>query len=358
MLRPPFRLPAPARALILGLILGPASLLPAPAARANDGFGGLSATGLHFARTDAIAMESEDLYISSDRIRVTYTFRNLTDADVTGEVIFPLPPISLQALMTSDFNIHQGDRDNLVNFTATVDGQPVPVTIDRIAVIEPPWDETRPLSAQYDTPGTDVTAALRAANLPLTIEIKSLTDALFLKTPAERTALTAAGLAEFYDGDPATGMPAEVWPLWSIVLRHHWTQTFPAGQTLTIAHEYENRPPGGLFGWTHPPRNDWELEFQSRYCIDDGTSRAIAKRLGPDGYGIALNLAYVLRTANSWAGPIGDFRLTLDKGAAENVISLCATGVEETGPTTFEIRKRDYSPDRDLEILIVTPPPG
>jgi hypothetical protein len=32
--------------------------------------------------------------------------------------------------------------------------------------------------------------------------------------------------------------------------------------------------------------------------------------------------------------------------------------VEKTGPTTFEIRKRDYSPDRDLEILIVTPPPG
>ena len=90
-------------------------------------------------------------------------FRNLTDRDVTGEVIFPLPPISLQALMSSDFNIHEGDRENLVDFTATVNGQPVPTSIDRIAVIEPPWDEARPLSAQYDTPGTDVTAAIRAA---------------------------------------------------------------------------------------------------------------------------------------------------------------------------------------------------
>lgn len=335
-----------------------AALLLATPALANDGFGGLSATGLTFAQTDAIAMETEDLYISPDRIRVTYTFRNLTDADVTGEVIFPLPPISLQALMTSDFNIHDGDRENLVNFTATVDGQPVPVTIDRIAVIEPPWDETRPPSAQYDTPGIDVTADLRAANLPMTIDIKSVTDALFLKTPSERTALTAAGLAEFYDGDAAQGMPAEAWPLWSIVLRHHWTQTFPAGRTLTISHEYENRPPGGLFYWQHPPTDDWAKDYESRYCIDDGTSRAIAKRLGPDGYGTALNIAYVLRTANSWAGPIGDFRLTLDKGAAENVISLCASGVEKTGPTTFEIRKTDYTPDRDLEILIVTPPPG
>lgn len=333
-----------------------ALLLASPAA-ANDGFGGLSATGLHFAQTDAIAMETEDLFISLDRIRVTYTFRNLTDRDVTGEVIFPLPPISLQALMSSDFNIHEGDRENLVDFTATVNGQPVPTSIDRIAVIEPPWDETRPLSAQYDTPGTDVTAAIRAANLPMTIDIKSLTDALFSKTAAERAALTSAGLAEFYDGDPAQGMPAEAWPLWSIILRYHWTQTFPAGQTLTISHEYENRPPGGLFYWQHPATEGWAGDLAARYCIDDSTSRGIAKRLAPsDGMGIAHNLAYVLRTANSWAGPIGQFRLTLDKGAAENLISLCAEGVEKTGPTTFVVEKTDYTPDRDLEILIVAPP--
>lgn len=326
---------------------------------ANDGFGGLAATGLTFAQTDAVAMESEDLFIGLDRIRVTYRFRNLTDADVTGEVIFPLPPISLQALMTSDFNIHDGDRENLVNFTATVDGQPVPVTIDRIAVIEPPWDDSRPLSAQYDTPGQDVTAAIRAAGLPLTIDIKSLTDALFIKSPAERAELTAAGLAEFYDGDPAQGMPAEVWPLWSVLLRHHWTQTFPGGRTLTIAHDYENRPPGGLFYWQHPPTEDWAKDYAARYCIDDATSRALAKRLAAtDGYGTAYNLAYVLRTANSWAGPIGDFRLTLDKGATGNIISLCANGVEKTGPTTFEVRKTDFTPESDLEILIVTPPPG
>lgn len=333
-----------------------ALLLASPVA-ANDGFGGLSATGLHFDQTDAIAMETEDLFISPDRIRVTYTFRNLTDAEVTGEVIFPLPPISLQALMTSDFNIHEGDRENLVNFTATVNGQDVPLSIDRIAVIEPPWDETRPLSAQYDTPGTDVTAALRAANLPLTIDIKSLTDALFIKSAAERADLTATGLAEFYDGDPAQDIPAEVWPLWSIVLRYHWTQTFPAGQTLTISHEYENRPPGGLFYWQHPQTEEWADDYTARYCIDDGTSRAIAKRLAPgDGMGSAYFLSYVLRTANSWAGPIGTFRLTLDKGAVENVISLCASEIQKTGPTTFVIEKTDYAPDRDLEILIVAPP--
>jgi Domain of unknown function (DUF4424) len=71
--------------------------------------------------------------------------------------------------------------------------------------------------------------------------------------------------------------------------------------------------------------------------------------------GMAYNIAYVLRTANSWAGPIGKFRLTLDKGAAGNVISLCADGVTKTGPTTFVIEKTDYVPDRDLQILVALP---
>jgi hypothetical protein len=341
------------RSRVAALLLALSAATPAPA---NDGFGGLSATGLTFAQTDAVAMEGEDLFIGLDRIRVTYRFRNLTDADVTGEVIFPLPPISLQALMTSDFNIHDGDRENLVNFTATVDGQPIPVTIDRIAVIEPPWDETRPLSAQYDTPGQDVTAALARHGIPLTLDTAALTEALLALPPAEQAALKAEGLADFYEGDAAQGMPPEAWPLWSVVLRHHWTQTFPADQTVTIAHDYENRPPGGLFYWQHPAIEGWATDYATRYCIDESTSRGLAKRLAPnDGMGIAYSIAYVLRTANSWAGPIGDFRLTLDKGAAENIISLCAEGVEKTGPTTFEIRKTDFTPDRDLEILIVTP---
>ncbi|ESW59493.1 MAG: hypothetical protein Q27BPR15_17155 [Rhodobacter sp. CACIA14H1] len=327
------------------------------AALANDGFGGLSATGLTFARTDAVAMESEDLFISLDRIRVAYTFRNLTDADVTGEVIFPLPPISLQALMSSDFNLPE-DRDNLVGFTVTVAGQPVTPQIDRIAVIEPAWVEGRPAAEQYDTPGTDVTAALARHGIPLTLDTAALSERLLSLPPETQAELKSEGLADFYEGDPAQGFPPEAWPLWSVVIRYHWTQTFPAGEGLDIEHEYENRPPGGIFGWQHPPVEEWEKDYQTRYCIDDGTSRAIAKRLAAtDGYGTAYALAYVLRTANSWAGPIGDFRLTLDKGAVQNVISLCIDGVEKTGATTFEVRKTDYSPDRDLDILIVTPPP-
>ena len=87
---------------------------------------------------------------------------------------------------------------------------------------------------------------------------------------------------------------------------------------------------------------------------------AITALKNPDGedygsYGTSWHISYVLRTANSWAGPIGKFTLTLDKGDPKNVISLCADGVKKTGPTTFVVEKTDYTPDRDLEVLVVQP---
>ena len=144
--------------------------LALPAA-ANDGFGGLSATGLTFGRTDAVAMLEEDLFIGLDRISVDYVFRNTTDADVVGEVIFPLPPVAVWSGYEGMMNLPEDlARDDLVDFAATVDGRPVAVKIDRIAVLEEPWDETRPPSAQYDDPGREVTADLERLGLPLTLE--------------------------------------------------------------------------------------------------------------------------------------------------------------------------------------------
>ena len=326
-------------------------LLAAPAF-ANDGFGGLSATGLTFDQTDAVAMEEERLFIGIDKIAVDYVFRNLTDTDVTGEVIFPIPPIPVWR--ESDWNLPTDlDRANLVAFKAVVDGQEVAVKLDRIAVLEPEWQEGRPLSFQYDTPGVDVTADLARLGIPLTLDDAKVIQALTELTPEQQAEATALGLASFDDG--------YTYARWSMILRYHWTQTFPANAVVKISHEYENRSGGGLFGWSEPPE-EYMQSYIDQYCIDAGTSKAMMKALkNPEGdefgnYGTAYNISYVLRTANSWAGPIGKFTLTLDKGGPENVISLCANGVKKTGPTTFVVEKTNYSPDRDLEVLIVQPP--
>ncbi|MFN4155661.1 MAG: DUF4424 family protein [Paracoccaceae bacterium] len=343
-----------------GLLAAALVLCSAPVARSNDGFGGLSATGLTFGTTDAIAMEEEDLFLSREQVRVDYVFRNLTDRDVTGEVIFPLPPIALSYVMNSEYNLPDNpSQPDLVNFRAVVEGVEVPVRIDRIAVLEPLWEEGRPASQRYDTPGQDVTALLAGHGMPLVPDADAVQDALMRSDAPTLQAMVADGLLEtFRHGPELTG--EDVMPLWSVILRYHWTQTFPAGQQLRVSHSYDNRPPGGIFVWQDPPKAEWLAGLGQKYCIDAVTSRGLAKQLAAseaDGMvtGVGWHLSYVLRTANSWAGPIGRFRLVVDKGDAGNILSLCAEGVKKTGPTTFKVEKRDFTPQADLEILIVSP---
>jgi hypothetical protein len=45
--------------------------------------------------------------------------------------------------------------------------------------------------------------------------------------------------------------------------------------------------------------------------------------------------------------------MTLDKGRPENILSLCWSGLRRTGPTRFEFEARDWTPDRDVRLLIL-----
>lgn len=342
------------RRLLLAL-----ALLPLPA-QANDGWGGLTATGLTFGRTEAVAMVSEDLTITPDRIAVDYVFRNLTGQDVTGAVIFPLPPLSLIELGWSSWNLPEDlGRDNLLNFRASVDGRSQKVKIDRVAVMTSADDWDRPAAASYDTPGRDVTALLTGMGLPLTLDVEAVRRKLARLPAAQLKRLKAEGLVvenQFESDDP---VPV---PAWSIVLRYHWTQTFPAKTEVRVHHDYENRPGGSVFSFDWPPVHDYQNSLVQAYCIDAPTGRKIMSTLksgdsdGEYGYwGAAWYIRYVLRTANSWAGPIGRFHLVLDKGEAVNALSVCMPGLKKIGPTTFEVTKTNWSPQDDLEILLVRP---
>jgi len=349
------------------------AVLSGPAA-ANDGFTGLTATGLQFQKTDAIAMESEDLFIGLEEIRVAYVFRNTTGADVTGIVAFPMPSVSIASLIYSPTRFSSADLDveNPLEFTATIDGKEVPVSTDRRAYVIPPDPAADPnapylpppASADYDAPGDDVTDYLTSLGIPIVFDTEKIYAALD-KLPADTIKeLEAKGLA--FKGAPENG-PEMRWDIgWTIMIRHSWTQTFPAGKAVNIAHRYKAMPSGGLFYWYDwsKPTADWPTDPNGddkvKYCVDESTGRAInaALPVDPDAggahRGTAFNIAYDLTTANTWKGPIGTFRLTLDKGRSENVLSLCMDGVKKTGPTSLVIEKANFAPDRDLEILVVS----
>ncbi|MBM9613712.1 DUF4424 family protein [Desulfobulbus rhabdoformis] len=325
---------------------------------ANDGFGGLTATGLQFGHTDAVRMVREDLFLSADKVVVRYLFHNDATSGLKGEVIFPLPPISLNELYSSGFSLNQSSlhSSNPVDFTVRVNGMPIPVRTERRAILEPPYDKRQKGGDRYDTPGEDVTAVLNELGIPLSPDPQEITPILAKLSLPQKQRLQRLGLVEMYSGNPPLA-------LWSIVLNYHWTQWFPPGKDMQIEHSYNPAPPGGIFVW--PAKESDLAPYQQKqieqYCIDPPTRRGIVKRLyssqnsGSLGNGMAIYLDYILTTANTWHGPIGTFHLTIDKGSPDNILSLCLNGIKKTGPTRFELTRTHFRPQRDLHLLFVAP---
>lgn len=63
--------------------------LASGAALANDSEAERALGGLTFTKSDAISMDSEDLYVSEKLVRVKYRFTNHSDAPVDTLVAFP-----------------------------------------------------------------------------------------------------------------------------------------------------------------------------------------------------------------------------------------------------------------------------
>lgn len=64
-------------------------------------------------------------------------------------------------------------------------------------------------------------------------------------------------------------------------------------------------------------------------------------------------MGYVLTTGAHWKGPIGDFRLTIEKPSAQALVSLCMPGIKKRSATTFGIQKTNFRPTQDLRLLFV-----
>ena len=64
-------------------------------------------------------------------------------------------------------------------------------------------------------------------------------------------------------------------------------------------------------------------------------------------------ISYVSATGANWLGPVKDFRLVVDKGRPERLVSFCLDNVKKISPTTFEVRMKDFTPERDLKILLI-----
>ena len=323
-----------------GLAPVAAILLAATPASANDSTAALGAGGLTLTQSADVRMASEDLFVSRKEIRVAYSFANESGSPITTRVAFPLPEADLSQLGDVDLNWPTDNPLNIVKFVVTVDGRAVHPELEQKAFFK----------------GQDITDLLRRLGAPLGYPRHGFAETLMALSPAAKQELTQRGLADFVGDYPHA--------LWTVKDTFHWQQTFPADRPLKVEHSYKPVVGGSFIASTEFPELYRKSAFFQTFCIDKTTEAAIgrmlhaaAKRSGQSGLLLSWYVDYVLTTGRNWKGPIGHFRLTVDKGKPENVVSFCMAGVRKSGPTTFTAELTDFVPDHDLHVMIVEPMP-
>ncbi|WP_109117639.1 DUF4424 family protein [Azospirillum sp. TSO22-1] len=330
------------RGLLSPLALMAALLLSGPAA-ANDSTGFQGTGGIELSASQDIRMLSEDLRIGLDEIRVSYVFRNVADHPVDTLVVFPLPDLDLSRGLTAPNWAFPTESPDFLGFQLWVDGRPLVPQLERRAFFQ----------------GREVTRDLEAAGaLDLAPwkpggydgQVKAI-------PPAALERLRRAGLIRSGEDENT--------PQWVLRTRYHWRQIFPPGVNVQVRHAYRPFVGNALIGKAAEVDGrtvvgrlvgDGTSADADRYCLDAGTRRALtaAENRTPAGAMAftAAEIEYILTTARNWRGPISRFRLTLDKGEPDNILSLCWTGLKKVGPATFESVVDDFVPDRDIRLLI------
>jgi hypothetical protein len=306
-----------------------AALALAPPAAANDSTAEHAAGGLVLTRTADIDMVSEDLFVSAAEIRVRYVFRNRSARDVRTIVAFPMPDRDLREERERDVAYPSG-------FETRVDGRPVAMKVERKAMLG----------------GIDRTPLL--AELGLAPDSRS--EALDRLKPADKAKLVKLALAEPDEYDAGRGLERHLAPAWTVKESWFWEQAFPAGRDLAVEHRYAPGTGGTVDAALAFP------EFRARpegramireYCVEPSFLAGLDRLRRTAAATPEQRIGYILTTGGNWRSPIGDFRLVVDKGAPANLVSFCGDGVRKISPSRFEMRRRNWRPDRDLRILIV-----
>jgi hypothetical protein len=303
---------------------------------ANDTAATLGAGGLVAVRAAGIAMESEDLAISLDRVHIRYRFRNTTARDIETIVAFPLPPLNGGDVANIPIHLPKAAALNFVDFRVSANGRSVEPKVEVRGYFE----------------NVEITTDLARLKIPAGVLDSGITAAVNRLSSADRAKVTGQNWVDCkLTGD------GRCWPYWQSRVQYYWTQRFPANATVELEQSYRPVVGGGVITMTGDP-----APIVKAYCGDATTIArvdALRKRhRSPDPDHSPLEekrIHYILTTANNWKGPIGSFHLTVETGSAEDILITCMPGLRQVAPTRYEVVKANFRPERDLELQIVQP---
>jgi hypothetical protein len=318
------------------------ALVAAAPALANDSTAELPVGGLVFTQNAAISIESEELTIAPDQVSIRYVLLNQGQQPESLTVTFQLPPIDLSE--ADNFAITSDDPANFLAFQTKVDGKAVTLKINQRAFLGE----------------KDVSAPVRRAGLPLLLI--GAQQARIAQMPKEaRDRLIDEGLL-IPAGTDAIGQQF-YGASWTVKTTATRQQTFPPGKPVTVEHRY--RTSVGLSFDTvlrKGLRDNAALEkevkrYRTTYCVPDELLRGIDRIAGSAEENTAQlrerRISHVLAPGANALGPVKDFRIVIDKGRPERLVSFCLDNVKKISPTTFEVRTKDFTPERDLKILLI-----
>ena len=307
--------------------------LTAPAF-ANGAITEFPGTGLIFKEAADIAIAREDLYISREKVTVHYDYKS--DAADTQSVTigFPMPPLPINgdpddpAMMPE---LEGKDVLNYMQFSASVNGQPVETTLHQFA-----WHE-----------GKDITSQLASFGIPAYIAYEDF-QALI-------GTLDKAVVEELIAQDVITADDERSYfvPKWLYQTVYEWQQDFAPGVTkVDIAY-------APLAGYPSDFGDHYEADPDGEYCVDETVRKTIADfREKGVAYEVST-VGYITTTATYWKGPIGEFNLTIAKdlpldaesGQVGTETSFCGRAEATETADAFTWTAKDYVPARDISVV-------
>ena len=310
----------------LSAICFAAALAATPALAQDEAPGvGYVATGPVFDLPAGMSVERLEVHISIYSVRLAYVFKSA--AHQTVHFSFALPEMPVDAnpdIAALDENSEAAglaaDKPaNYLSLSVSVDGK-------KLA----PGGHGRALLA-----GKDVTRQLLDAGVPLLSGPDGEPPWRHLP-PEVQTRLEASSLIS---GDTA---------LWSYQASFEWDQSFEPGETRV---EISYAP---IFDyWSDINLDDFPGDSAARaYCIDDGVRRAFLRKRSDDLY----TVTHLMGGSEGWRGPVGRYRLVVEKGAAANMVAFCPLAAKKISPTTFQWSATDFTPGPQLGVLFFVDP--
>ena len=300
-----------------------------PLTNANDSTGYIGTGGIQYIQNKNIQMKREDLFLSKKQIKVDYQFQNLSDRNITENILFPLPKV--QNYIEYDY----ADVTGLINsFTVIADGKKIKPQIHVRAFLPS-------TTAQYVEDGdfqADVTEELKSCGLTdkelmQPWKQESFNDEVSVNQKvANCTHPKVKQLLAIQDEDTVR---------WQSQIIYSWKQSFKANGMTKISHQYQPLV-GGSLGLGE--------EVAKAHCVDQNIQKVVDRG---DSYGVYSGLSYILKTGANWAKSIDSFNVTIERDDDE-LLSLCWDGeVKKVSKTQFKITEKNFKPKHDLNLIFI-----